>query len=55
MSDKELAEWVVATCLMFGASVATAYQIAGLFVQGSREKRSRANLEDLLKGRNPIT
>ncbi len=31
-SDKEIADWVVATCLTFGASVATAYQVAGMFV-----------------------
>ena len=26
------AEWVVATCLHFGASPATAYKVAGLFL-----------------------
>jgi hypothetical protein len=30
---RELAEWVVATCLRFGASVATAYTVAGLMVR----------------------
>ena len=39
MSDKELADWVVATCLIFGATVATAYQVAGLFVRGVRPLR----------------
>lgn len=29
-----LAEWVVKTCLTFGTTVATAYQVAGLFVLG---------------------
>jgi hypothetical protein len=37
ISDVELAEWVVATCLLFGASVGTAYQVAGLFVEGVRQ------------------
>lgn len=32
ISDKALAEWVVTTCLTYGTTVATAYQIAGLFV-----------------------
>jgi hypothetical protein len=36
MTNKELADWVVATCLIFGASVATAYQVAGLFVEAVR-------------------
>jgi hypothetical protein len=33
LEDEQLAEWVVTTCLMFGATVATAYQVAGLFMQ----------------------
>lgn len=33
MNDKELAEWVVQTCLMFGTTVATAYKVAGLFLE----------------------
>jgi hypothetical protein len=33
-TDIKLAEWVVTTCLQFGASVATAYQVAGLFIKG---------------------
>lgn len=36
LNDQELAQWVVQTCLMFGATVATAYQVAGLFVAGVR-------------------
>jgi hypothetical protein len=37
ISDRQLAEWVVTTCLLFGASVATAYQVAGLFVRGVKQ------------------
>lgn len=33
-SEKEMAEWVVKTCLLFGASIKTAYKVAGLFVEG---------------------
>lgn len=32
--DKKIADWVVNTCLVFGSTTATAYQVAGLFVQG---------------------
>lgn len=31
-TDREWAEWIVQTCLMFGTTVATAYQVAGLFI-----------------------
>ena len=34
--DKTLADWVVSTCTLYGASVATAYQVAGLLVLGIR-------------------
>ena len=34
MTLAEIAEWVKMTCLMFGASPATAYICAGLFVEG---------------------
>lgn len=34
MTLAEIAEWVKVTCLMFGASPATAYKVAGLFVEG---------------------
>lgn len=37
MSDqelKELGDWVITTCLMFGASLATAYAVAGHFIAG---------------------
>jgi hypothetical protein len=36
-----IAEWVVTTCLWFGASVYTAYIVAGLFVQGLEQEWSR--------------
>lgn len=32
-TDRQLAEWVVQTCLMFGASVVTAYRVAALFIE----------------------
>jgi len=38
ISDAEWAEWVVWTCLAFGTSVSTAYQVAGLFVQARDEE-----------------
>jgi hypothetical protein len=31
---RAIADWVVETCLRFGATVPTSYQVAGLFVQG---------------------
>lgn len=34
MTDRDLADWVVTTCLLYGSSVATAYRVAGLFVGG---------------------
>lgn len=34
MSMQETAEWVCQTCLMLGASPATAYKVAGIFVEG---------------------
>jgi hypothetical protein len=36
MTSRELADWVVNTCLMFGTSVGTAYWVAGTYV-GSLE------------------
>ena len=36
LTDEELARWIVATCLLFGSTVATAYQVAGLFIKGIR-------------------
>ena len=32
MDDIQLAEWVKNTCLLWGTTVATAYQVAGMFV-----------------------
>ncbi len=29
---KRLTDWVVQTCLLFGSSVSTSYQVAGLFI-----------------------
>jgi hypothetical protein len=34
------ADWVVATCLRFGASVPTAYQVAAAFVAGLGRPRA---------------
>lgn len=33
VTDKQLAEWLVDTCLLFGMSVGGAYKVAGLFVE----------------------
>lgn len=41
MTDEELrrlAEWIVQTCLLFGATPATAYLVAGTFIQGLEEQ-----------------
>lgn len=37
----ELAQWLVETCLMFGASVHTAYLVAGVFLQGLERKKGK--------------
>lgn len=34
LTEREVAEWVVNTCVTFGASVHTAYKVAGLFIEG---------------------
>ena len=34
MTDKQWADWIVSLCLAFGASVSTAYKVAGLFIEG---------------------
>ena len=34
MTLRQIAEWVVNTCLLYGTTEATAYQIAGLFLKG---------------------
>lgn len=36
MTDRQIAEWIVETVLLFGGSVSTAYRVAGLFVEGVR-------------------
>lgn len=41
MTDREIAEWIVATCRVYGASEATAYQVAGLFLAALRCSESR--------------
>ena len=38
-SDDEIAQWVVTTCRFFGASVATAYAVAGMFLEGLNSER----------------
>jgi len=38
MSLDEIAEWVRDTCLMFGASTSTAYQVAAVFIRGLESK-----------------
>lgn len=45
-SDQAIADWVVKTCLTFGSSVSTAYQVAGLFVRGVREGTENAKSHD---------
>lgn len=41
MTDREIAEWVVTTCLLNGTTVGTAYTVAGMFVDGlERERRA---------------
>ncbi len=42
MDSEQLAKWVVATVLMYGGSVATAYQVAGLFVAGVEAARKES-------------
>lgn len=42
LSEREIAEWVVETCLTFGATTYTAYKVAGLFVEGLSDDRSAA-------------
>ena len=41
MSDRDICEWVVNTCLSFGTSLATAYKVAGLFIEGLRAEGQR--------------
>lgn len=39
MTDQELGEWIVQTCLIFGAEVTTAYQVAAVFLRGLQHER----------------
>ena len=34
MKRQEMANWIRDLCLLFGTTVGTAYQVAGLFVEG---------------------
>lgn len=40
MSDGKIADWLVVTALAFGASVSTAYQVAGLFIAQLEKDRA---------------
>ncbi len=31
---RELGDWVISTCLLFGAELSTAYKVAAAFVEG---------------------
>lgn len=43
MTRIAIAEWIVATCLLYGASESTAYLVAGHFLQGlERDASARA-------------
>jgi hypothetical protein len=34
LQNTSIADWIVITCLRFGASIPTAYRVAALFVEG---------------------
>jgi hypothetical protein len=36
MTDREICDWVVETCIKFGAGLPTAYMVASLFIRGIR-------------------
>jgi hypothetical protein len=44
-TQKEIAEWVVNTCLLFGSSVPTAHVVAATFVEGIQNSRSMTDEE----------
>jgi hypothetical protein len=44
-TQKEIAEWVVNTCLLFGSSVPTAHIVAATFVEGIQNSRSMTDEE----------
>lgn len=35
--ERQIAEWVKETCLLFGSSVQTAYTVASIFVEGLQQ------------------
>lgn len=40
---KVWAEWLVATCLLFGCSVGTAYKVTAIFIEGIEHERREAS------------
>ena len=38
LDDKQLAEWVRDTCLLFGTSVDAAYRVAAMFMEALRNE-----------------
>lgn len=50
MTLEEIADWIVKTCLMFGAHPATAYKVAGAFVAGLPPKSLSTAACDLVVG-----
>lgn len=51
MDDQQVADWVVKTIQLFGGTTATAYKVAGLFVEGiashgQRKTNERASKAD---------
>ena len=38
-TDREIGEWVIQTCLLFGASLHTAYMVAGIFLKGLSDEK----------------
>jgi hypothetical protein len=43
--EKAWAQWVVDTCLLFGASAGTAHQVAGIFIEAVMAERRLAAKE----------
>lgn len=39
MTTEQIAEWVKQTCLLYGTTLGTAYQVAGLFAAAIDEAR----------------
>jgi len=40
IDERDLADWVVRTCLMYGASVITAHKVAALFIEGLQARNT---------------